>query len=216
MVVYAEFAIDASDFHIGRAFADLPGVRVELDRIVPTTDAVIPFLWVDDVPPEDVVRVARSHEAVDEIEPLDRYDGHGTLFRVVWSSSVRDAITHIVESDLTLLAANGTATTWRFEFRAASAEPFASFQDDLEAGGTPARLVRLTESLQALEGADGDLTDDQREALSLAYERGYFDEPRGVAIEDLAADVGISRQAFSGRLRRGTRTLVADAISTTE
>lgn len=216
MVVYAEFAIDASDFHIGRAFAELPGVRVELDRIVPTTDAVIPFLWVDGVPPDDVVRAARSHEAVDDIEPLDQYDGHGTLFRVVWNSAVRDAITHVAASDLTLLAAHDTAKEWHFEFRADSAEPFAAFQDDLQASGTPTRLVRLTESRQALERSGGDLTEDQREALSLAYERGYFEEPRGVAVEDLAAEVDISRQAFSGRLRRGIRTLVAHALPATE
>jgi predicted ester cyclase len=45
MVVYAEFEIPADGFRIGRAFRQLPDVEVELERVVPTGDSVIPFIW---------------------------------------------------------------------------------------------------------------------------------------------------------------------------
>ena len=56
------------------------------------------------------------------------------------------------------------------------------------------------------------LTDAQREAMKLAYERGYFDSPRETSLEVIAADLGISRQAVADRLRRGHRRLIEATI----
>ena len=51
-------------------------------------------------------------------------------------------------------------------------------------------------------------TDEQREALLAAYERGYFAEPRETSLEELAEVLGISPTAVGGRLKRGMRSLV--------
>jgi biotin operon repressor len=56
------------------------------------------------------------------------------------------------------------------------------------------------------------LTEEQRETLVLAYERGYFAEPRGTSLEDLAAELGISPTAVAGRLKRGMRALVGMTV----
>jgi len=53
------------------------------------------------------------------------------------------------------------------------------------------------------------LTDAQAEVLQVAFERGYFEVPRGCSAEDIAAELDISTQAVSERLRRGHRSLVA-------
>jgi predicted DNA binding protein len=42
----------------------------------------------------------------------------------------------------------------------------------------------------------------------LAYERGFFDIPRRATAADLAAELDVSRQAVSERLRRGYAALV--------
>jgi len=66
------------------------------------------------------------------------------------------------------------------------------------------------------EDADGEgsygLTDEQRTALRLAYEEGYFVEPREVSLDELAEELGLSSTAMSGRLRRGMRNLVATTL----
>ncbi|MFB6102228.1 MAG: helix-turn-helix domain-containing protein [Haloplanus sp.] len=59
------------------------------------------------------------------------------------------------------------------------------------------------------------LTDAQRDALVTAYEAGYFEEPRGTSLQELAAELDISPTAVGGRIRRGTsrlieRTLIED------
>lgn len=51
-------------------------------------------------------------------------------------------------------------------------------------------------------------TEQQREALVAAYERGYFAEPRETSLEELAESLGLSSTAVAGRLRRGMRSLI--------
>jgi len=53
------------------------------------------------------------------------------------------------------------------------------------------------------------LTDEQRETLLFAYERGYFAEPREIDLGGIADEMGLSSTAASGRMRRGMRNLIA-------
>jgi predicted DNA binding protein len=54
------------------------------------------------------------------------------------------------------------------------------------------------------------LTARQRETLRLAHERGYFEIPREVTLDDLADELGVSNQAVSERLRRGCTHVIGD------
>ncbi|SIS13283.1 helix-turn-helix domain-containing protein [Natronorubrum thiooxidans] len=56
------------------------------------------------------------------------------------------------------------------------------------------------------------LTDEQLEALTTAYRCGYFCEPREMSLDDVAAEVGISSTAMSGRLRRGMQNLISGTV----
>lgn len=57
------------------------------------------------------------------------------------------------------------------------------------------------------------LTDEQTTALRLAYDRGYFNEPRDASLQELASDLNLSSTAMSGRLRRGMRNLLAATVA---
>ncbi len=57
------------------------------------------------------------------------------------------------------------------------------------------------------------LTEEQRTALKLAYEKGYFVEPREMSLDELADELGLSSTAMSGRLRRGMRNLIAATLA---
>jgi predicted DNA binding protein len=56
------------------------------------------------------------------------------------------------------------------------------------------------------------LTDEQHEALVAGLECGYFDVPRRATMDDLAADLEISRQAVSEWLRQGHHRLIESAF----
>lgn len=52
------------------------------------------------------------------------------------------------------------------------------------------------------------LTDTQRETIEVAFERGYYDSPKGVILEDLAAEFGISKQAIAQRLATAEQKII--------
>jgi predicted DNA binding protein len=52
------------------------------------------------------------------------------------------------------------------------------------------------------------LRNDQREVLERAVERGYFETPREITLEELAAELDLPRSTVSYRLRRATADLV--------
>lgn len=60
--------------------------------------------------------------------------------------------------------------------------------------------------------ATGGLTEEQRETLLFAYERGYFREPRETSLEALASEMGLSSTAVGGRIRRGINELVQATV----
>jgi predicted DNA binding protein len=64
----------------------------------------------------------------------------------------------------------------------------------------------------SLGTTDAGLTDSQREALLVAFETGYFEEPRDATLSEVAADLGISQPAASGLLRRGIKRLVVSSL----
>lgn len=52
------------------------------------------------------------------------------------------------------------------------------------------------------------LTDRQREVLTTAYERDYFDVPRGVTTEELAIEFGLDKSTVLEHLRRAEHNLL--------
>lgn len=60
--------------------------------------------------------------------------------------------------------------------------------------------------------ATGSLTDDQRETLLVAFDHGYFEEPRETSLEELAATLDLSSTAVGGRIRRGINALVRATV----
>ena len=77
-------------------------------------------------------------------------------------------------------------------------------------------LVRVHDHTNVAE-SEGNITESQREALELAWEMGYFEEPRAATLSEVATELGISQPAAGGRLRRGIRRIVeATVVSSRE
>lgn len=68
------------------------------------------------------------------------------------------------------------------------------------------RTYTLTEDSE--RGRQFDLTVEQREALVLALQHGYFATPSETDLGELAAELDISRQAVSDRIRRGNEKIL--------
>jgi predicted DNA binding protein len=72
-------------------------------------------------------------------------------------------------------------------------------------------LLRVND-YDSLADADVGLTDSQRDALLVAFDAGYFEEPRGATLGEVATELDISQPAASGLLRRGIRRLVLSSV----
>jgi len=72
--------------------------------------------------------------------------------------------------------------------------------------------LRRVNEYASLGNTDAGLTDSQREALLVAVETGYFEEPRNATLGEVAADLDISQPAASGLLRRGIKRLIVSSL----
>ncbi|USZ67080.1 helix-turn-helix domain-containing protein [Halorussus salilacus] len=214
MSIVAEFSTPAEAFALGEALAEHPGIRVELEKVVPTRKEVLPFFWAWGGDLDAFEETVRDQSIVAELEVVDTIDDQ-RLYRVEWTRVLNDLGRILRRADATVLEASGRDDTWRFELRFASHDEVRGFQTACIDHDISLDLERL-HSLTELD-AEGkyDLTPEQREALLTALEEGYFEEPRGITLEELADELGLSSTAVSGRMRRAhaklvTRTLVTD------
>ena len=73
-------------------------------------------------------------------------------------------------------------------------------------------LRRLTRDREPEPPGEG-LSDQQREALRLAYEMGYFEIPSRVSLGEIADELGVTASAVSERLRRAQTHLIETSVA---
>lgn len=92
-------------------------------------------------------------------------------------------------------------------------EGFNEFRKSCENHGISLDLVSISPDPSTADDSSQDgLTDRQREALTLAISRGYYESPRQVTAEELADELGISQPSLSSLLRRGEQQLIASSL----
>lgn len=139
--------------------------------------------------------------------------GDAGLFRAEWNPQFMGIMRAVAESDVIVLSATGSREGRAFELRADADDALSAFHRRCEELGVPATLTRLGQVSERSSAESAyDLTPEQREALRLAFEEGYYEEPRETDLDALATQLGITRQAFAARLRRGYRNLVGDLL----
>ncbi|NHN46935.1 bacterio-opsin activator [Halostella sp. JP-L12] len=211
MATVVEFTVESDVFPLGSIFSDLEaGVTVELERVVPRDDesAVVPYFWVRGVVVDEILPHFAEHPGVRDIEVVDEFETQ-YLMRCEWVPEYAGILAGLTEADVTLLTAEGTEEEWRFEVRGVSQDAVSDFQRYTLEHEIPITVTAI-HSLTPLE-TTGPLTDAQRDALLTALHCGYYDSPRAATMSEVADALGISQQALSSRLRRGTRNLIENS-----
>ena len=209
MSVIVELTADRETFALGRA---LRGREIELERIVPVKNAVIPFFWSQGGSTEKLERQVRESTYIENLVEVDRI-GDRALYRVEWTGEYEDLVDGIASTDAVILDAYTQGERWLFRLRFPDHENVATFYNfctDHEISVRIERVTTLTE--EGVRSRQFGLTNEQREALVLALRAGYFETPRETTLADLAADLDISQQALSDRIRRGNRTVLGNVL----
>ena len=209
MSIVAEFGLPPQAIPGGETLVDLPEATIKLERLVPTGDAAFPFFWVFDADPQRFLDGLESEPAVADTEVLAAVES-SALFRAEWTP-VAAVIRGIQDAQATILDATGTADGWTFQVRARNRERLGAFRQIFTSQDIDVEIRRIYSFSELMEG-DRLLTPEQRKTLILAYQRGYFDEPRQVTQAELGEQFDISGRAVSNRLRRGTRNLITSTL----
>lgn len=211
MSVILECTISSAGFQLGEVLSAPEGMEFELERVVPMGEAVAPFVWVVGEDRSAFEERVRSRPEVKELHVLDTLENKG-LYRIEWEDSPTDLVDAIVAAGGSVLQGRGNGD-WEFRLRFPDHEKLSAFYTDVTGRGLPVTIDRTY-----TPGESGDtpqrfgLTDEQREALLLALERGYFATPREVQLETIADELDISRQALSNRIRRGNENVLRAAL----
>lgn len=209
--VYLDFTIDGEAFQLGTVLSAPPEMRIELERIVPTGEMVAPFLWASGDEFETFEQKVSSHPSVKEFRAYDKV-GDSALYRIEWKNHPTDLLEGIAESEAIVLEARGNGT-WTFRLRFPDHGKLTTFHNTIIDEGIPIHIEQtytLTESSKHLNRFG--LTADQREALVLALQQGYFETPREASLDDIAEELGITRQAISNRIRLGTEKVLRTCL----
>ena len=75
------------------------------------------------------------------------------------------------------------------------------------------KVLSLTDAKFSPNSPISRLTEKQQEAISIAFRLGYFDTPRKISADELAAKLGLASSTLAVHLRRAERRLLADLLN---
>lgn len=133
------------------------------------------------------------------------------LYRMEWINAVHLLLQMFTNSRASVLDAYGRNDQWHPRILYPDRDLFSRTHEFCEDHRLAFDIRSIWELERQPPGRYG-LTDEQYEALVEAYQRGYFEVPRGITLAELAEELGVSHQALSERVRRGTGTLVDDTL----
>ena len=220
----AELRLPAADLALSTAFARRPDLSVRAELVATSRpDRPFSFAWVDAgdglaaenarsdperSSPDDTVDALLDALAVDPtvgVRSVVVRRGDAALCDLAFCDDVALVADVVTGNDGTILTADATGGEWSLRVRYPSRASLAETVSTLERFGVATRLSQI--GCQSVSTA-ADLTEKQRETVAIAFERGYFEIPRQVSLEDLAEELDVTHQALSERLRRAEQTLL--------
>lgn len=211
MVTIVRGSVPADEFALNHSLTSIPDLVVEVERIVETGDeAVMPLLWVRGGERSEIEAAFDDDPTVDEVELVAAVEDE-YMYKMQWVDHIDLILQMLTNAEATILDAYGHGDTWTLRMMYPKRDKLSAIHDFCNGHG----LSFEVESVRDMEGNPAGrfgLTDEQFEALTTGARRGLFTVPRESTIEELAAELDISHQALSERIRRGTEALIEDTL----
>lgn len=212
MVVVAEVSLDPTDFPLGSMLTTNSGIQIEFERLVPVGGNIVPAFWAwgDDI--DMFEQHIRENPQVRELTALDRIDDR-VLYLLNWESTEKTLLKGFTENEGLIRHVESDGTNWTFELLFPSYDHLTAFHNlcvDHDVALVLGRIHALDEA--EVEQLASTITTEQRNALVLALQHGYFETPSQVTLSELAETLDISQQALSDRIRRGTKAILEQSL----
>jgi predicted DNA binding protein len=213
MSVIAEFTVPADALALSETLADAPEMIVEIESVVAhDDDRVMPYFRIHGGDRTAFETAVVDDPTTQDVTKLDEYED-ATLYRAKWTQNIQSIVYAYLEAGATIMEATGRADSWELRMRFDNEQAVTDFQEYCREHEVPFELTRLYHPSDPHAGGQYGLSPKQRSALVTALEDGYFDIPRVVSMDDLAADLESSQQSLSKLLRRAHRNLIANALT---
>lgn len=185
------------------------GTSLEFERIASVSGCGSPSLVVSGADVTAVVRSIQGRSTVEDVEVVSE-NGDKTVVRLRWDGAVPDILERVRENDGTVLSGVAQNGVWTFELRFTNQASGSRFYTQYDDPDNPLTVRRVNPQRNGHRIPLDRLTPEQRDALSRAAKRGYFEVPRRTTLQELAGQLDISDTAVSQRLRRGIMNLLED------
>lgn len=191
-----------------RALARAPATTVQYEEQYQTSDGITLLFWAEGGDHTAFERGLTTDPTVTNLVQLAETQER-RLYRVNFTPTGEEVATFPEwrELDISLLDATATYEHWDVQMRVPDRDALHQYREACTERVLDFRLKAIYEE-SAETKAGTQLTDCQRTTLTTARELGYFEIPRRASLADVADQCGVSSQAASERLRRGTATLV--------
>ena len=221
MTTVVELDVPADRLGAAHAFERVPTLECQIGGMI--GDAP-PLVWISGPDRETVRAALEADPSVDVIasvtdgERTDRSSDDGEtareqwLFRLEFGDRLKLFERIVAENDGAILEACGTAETWSMTLLFHDRESLSECYSLFEQYDFGVDVTRLT-GIDDVASAGTPLTPTQYETIRKAHELGYFDVPRRITLKELAAELDVSHQALSERLRRCHAALVSAELT---
>ena len=211
MAVVGDFTIPAEAFALERALSTDAEMTIEADHLAShSPKEVFPFLWATGGEFEPFRDALEDDPTVTEVSVAEETETE-VLFRMEWSDEFCSLVHDVVDHHAAILDARAHGDRWNLRLRFAEEGMVSSFQEHFKKTGHTFTVNQLYRPTRARQREFG-LTPEQHDALVTAVNAGYFSVPRATTAEDVSDSLGISANAFSQRIRRGSETLIRSAL----
>lgn len=163
------------------------------------------FDWMDDA--------IRRCSSVGDVELLAAFDRASEwLYRFEWTPGEPTALPLLAAADSAVLGARARED-WTVRMLFGSRETLSEGYEACREAGVDVEIDWIQNVAESDRLGRFCVTPCQLRALEAAYRRGYYEIPRGVTLEELSEELGVSHQALSERFCRAHRSLIQAVLS---
>ncbi len=210
--IVAQLRLDHPDLVLSPTIARALSVTLEPDYLT-TTDAsgAVVFVTVYGDEFDGFEAALAMDSTIREPVLVDRYPDR-RVYRVTLCDHAMWLAEGAAEIGGRILAITSSRDGWQVQLRFPTRDALVAFNDHCREREISVSVDHLRVSDDGDDGVVA-LTDKQQELLGIAYAEGYFDVPRGISQDELAARLDVSKSAVSQRLRRAIRELCDATLS---
>ena len=216
MTTVVELEVPAERLGFAETFDRVPSFEFQVSGLVGEASPLLEVAGADQSPLEVALEADPS---VDVIARLSANSGSETgderstwLFRLSFDDGFKLFERIVLENDGAILSARGRDGNWRVQLLFHERESVSTCHERFRRYEYDVDVTRIR-GIDDLERAGTPLTETQYETIWTAHELGYFDVPRKITLEELAAELDVSHQALSERLRRSHDALISSELA---